>query len=531
MVLRCSNEREFLVSTLIEQLADFSVRTNWTDLPSTVRERVRLQHVHISAAVRESVPEPVTLGFMRHASPRGSARLFNGKSTSARAAAQIHAARAAYVDRLDHVLGGCTGVGAVVASWAYAKLSTVEQILLSTAVANEVAGRIGASMLLGPHHGFGSGWVHAVSAAVSAGKMLELTVTQMTEAISMALSTAGPIPRSVLASSGRSFAVGSAVGSGVEAAQLAQKGGSASYDQLAAPGGLLESACWLPLPHAFTGLGEAWLTQTVTFPRWPGPVVWHSAYDALSRVLARHVKAADKRLRADQVKEIHLKVPAPAVALDAWVGRFGVRSSAGLPHAVRHAMGALVAQHSLGVMEMEHDHWVDRRGLYGDVAGRVRIEHDLSLTLEFMAQVVHAIAPLIGGITEPEWRSLIDRVARPEVGWPTIKWSDARSFIKHRPDKWLQKIRFAPVSLSDGQFDEWQLRLGAHISVYTTRGGKWPESVSIPDCSPGTSWNDTIVSVHSLFAKGDENRMKTCHEIWCASESETAEDWVNTLLE
>ena len=531
MVYRCSNEREFLVSTLIEQLADFAVKTEWSALPGTVRERARLQHVHIAAAVHEPVPESITSGMMRHAPSRGAARLFNGQTTSSRGAAQIHAARAAYVDCLDHILGGSTGVGAVVASWAHAKGSTVECVLLSTAVANEVAGRIGASMLLGPHHGFGSGWVHAVSAAVSAGKMIGLDCEQMTEAIAMALTSGGPIPRSVLASSSRSFAVGSAVAAGVEAAQMAKKGGLAARDQLESPGGLLESACWLPLPHAFTGFGEAWLTHTLTFPKWPGPVVWHSAYDALGRVLERHVKAADKRLRVDQVKEIHVKVPAPAVALDAWVSRYGVRSSAGLPHAVRHGMGALVAQHALGVAEMEPDGWSQRKRVYGDLASRVRIEHDLSLTLDFMSQVVHALAPLIGGITESEWRSLLERVARPEVGWPTIKWSDARSLMKHRPDKWIRKVRFAPISLADGQFNEWQLRLGASVVVYTTRGGKWPESVSIPDCSPGTSWAETIVSVHSSFSKGDEERSKTCDQVWCSAETEDAGMWVDCLLE
>ena len=260
-------------------------------------------------------------------------------------------------------------------------------------------------------------------------------------------------------------------------------------------------------------------------------MVWHSAYDALNRVLGRHVKAADKRLRADQVKEIYVRVPAPAVALDAWVTRFGMRSAAGLPHAVRHAMGALVAQHSLGTAEMDPQLWAQRRHVYGDVASRVRIAHDLGLTLNFMGQVVHALSPLIGGITESEWRELKDRVVRPEVGWPTVTWSDARSIIEHRPDKWFHKIRFAPNDLADGRFDEWQLRLGARVEVYTTRGGKWPEAVDIPDCSPGTSWSDTIRCVHSAFVNGDEQRSKTCDQVWGSSESTDSEGWVKSLLE
>jgi len=520
------------VSTFIEQLADFAVTTERSVLPATVVERVRLQHMHMAAAVSESVPPHVVDGFVRSAPSRGSARVVAGRrSSSARAAARIHAARAAYVDRLDHLLGGSTGVGAVSAAWAFAKGAKVEDLLVATAVANEVAGRVGASMLLGPHHGFGSGWVHSVSAAVSAGKLLNLSAAEMSNAIGLALMSAGPIPRSVWASVNRTAAIGNAVASGVEAAQLAQKGARASLDLLEAPGGLLENACWIPLSHSFTALGEAWLTHTLSFPRWPGPVAWHAVYDSVNSVLERHVKAADKRLRVDQVLEIHVKVPAPSVAMDAWFGRIGLRDGAGLPHAVRHGIGALIARHELGVAQMDGADWEQRKEAYGDVASRVKVEHDLSLTLDFMAQVVESVAPLVGGITEAEWRGLMERVARPEVGWPSMKWSDARSLLRHRPDKWLKKVRFAPVSLAEGRLDEWQIRLGASVEVYTTRGGKWPENRSIPDHSPGTPWSGTIGSVHSCFSRADPKRAKTCDEVWEYPPGEGAEDWVDRLLE
>jgi 2-methylcitrate dehydratase PrpD len=517
--------------TFIEQLGDFAINTDSALIPRTVLERARLQHIHLAGSVAEGVPEQVVEGLRKGTPRRGAANLFGGGQTSPRAAARIHAARAAYVDRLDHLLGGSTGVGAVSASWAFAKSARVGDLVGATAVANEVAGRVGAALLIGPHHGFGSGWVHAVAAAVSAGRLMGLSADQMSHAIGLSLTSSGPIPRTVLAGAGRSSAVAGAVASGIEAAQLAQKGTRSSLSQLEAPGGLLESACWMPLKHAFTGLGEAWLTQTLSFPKWPGPVVWHAAFDALNLVLQRHVKAADKRLRVDQVSEIHLRVPAPAAALDQWSGRYGLQESAGLPHSVRHGMGALIAEHQLGTAEMSPNGWNERSQVYGDVASRIRVQHDLSLTLDFMGQVVDSISPLIGGITESEWKGLMDRVSRPEVGWPTVQWSDARSLWKHRPDRWFRKVRFAPRTLADARLDEWQLRLGAQVEVYTTRGGKWPERRCIPEHSPGTPWLETIASVHARFAAGDTLRMERARTVWDADGGQDAAEWVSLLLE
>lgn len=531
MVRRCSVDGEFLMSTFIEELGDFAANVASAEIPRTVIERARLQHMHLAAAIAENVPDDIVSGLRKGAPRRGAATVWGGGKTSPRTAARVHASRAAFVDRLDHVLGGSTGVGAVSACWAFAKGAQVGDLLVATAVANEVAGRVGAALLIGPHHGFGCGWVHAVSAAVSTGRLLKLDAGEMSHAIGLALASSGPIPRTVLAGSGRSAAVSAAVAGGIEAAQLAQKGTRSSLQQLEAPGGLLDSASWLPLKHAFTGLGRAWLTHTVSFPRWPGPVAWHAAYDALDLVLKRHVKAADKRLRVDQVSEIHLRVPAPAVALDQWMSRTGIQESAGLPHAVRHGMGALVAAHQLGTEEMNPTDWIERSRVYGEVASRIRVRHELSLTLDFMGQVVDSIAPLVGGINQSEWRDLLARVSRPEVGWPTVQWRDLRSLWKHRPDKWFRTVRFAPRDLADARLDEWQLRLGAEVEVYTTRGGKWPERRSVPEHSPGTPWLETIASVHSRYAASDDNRMEQARWVWDSQVDQDAAEWVNRLLE
>ncbi len=516
------------MASVITDMAQWAAAVSFEELPPGVVERTRLQHLHLGELVhkgRDLYPALRKLG-----PSRGSAPLVGGGFTSAHAAARLHGTIAADADRLDHLLGGQTGVGAVCAAWAYSKGKRIDELLLATAVANEVAGRVGASMLLGPHYGAGAGWVHAVSAAVSAGSLLGLDGDKMAHCIALALSSAGPIPRATLASSGRGIAVGLAVSHGLEAAQMAQRGVTAPLGLLDSPGGLLELSSWLPLRHAFTGLGEAWLTQTLSFPKWPGPPAWHSSLDGVAEVLARHLKAADKRLRPDQVRQIVVRVPAPAIALDRWMARHGLRESAGLGHSIRHAIGALVVDHELGSKQLANKDWAERTERYGSVASHVQIEHDLGLTMDLMNHMVDAAAPLIGGVTEGEWRGLLGRLEMQSAGWPDFRWGNLLTVARHRPDQWFKRIRYASGDLGAGHLDQWQFKMGSGVVIRTTRGGSWPEDRVIAEGGPGSPWEPLIESVIAGFSAGDPDRLKSGQDAFEAVVTADSQSWMESLL-
>jgi len=311
---------------------------------------------------------------------------------------------------------------------------------------------------------------------------------------------------------------------------MAKRGVTAPLGVLDSPGGLLELASWLPLRHAFTGLGEAWLTQTLSFPKWPGPPAWHSSLDGVAEVLARHLKAADKRLRADQVRQIVVRVPAPAVALDRWMSRHGLQEPAGLGHSIRHAIGALVVDHELGNDQLSSKGWTERAERYGSVASRVQVEHDLGLTMDLMNHMVDAAAPLIGGVTEGEWRGLLGRLEKPSAGWPEFKWGDFLTVARHRPDQWFKRIRYAERDLGDSRLDQWQFKMGSSVVVKTTRGGSWPEARVIAEGGPGSPWEPLIESVIDGFSAGDSQRQKAGRGVFESPVTEGSQSWVEALL-
>jgi 2-methylcitrate dehydratase PrpD len=521
---------EFLMAYFVDQLAQFAVSVDADDIPSTVRDRVRLQMLHIAALIDDAPEEGPWVGLKKMAPRRGAAKLKRGASTSSVAAAGIHAAMAASTDRLDHLLGGSPGVGAVCAGMAAAKGQNLSALVSAIAVGNEVGGRLGAALLLGPHHGGCAGWVPRVAAAATAGRLMGLSVDQMAHALGMAVVGGGPFPRAVLAGEGRAQAFGSAVSAGVGDAKAAASGVTGQVDVLEAAGGLLEGACWIPLPHAFSGLGEAWLTHTLSFPRWPGPPAFHAALDAVQEILDRHIKAADKRLRADQVAGIKIGLPAPAVALDRWISRRGVHGAAGLGHSLRHAVGALVVDHEFNTRTLSRDDWGARRDRYGDIARLVEVEHDLDLSLDLAGATIGIVAPLFGGITEGEIRDTLGRLSAPEIGWPSLGLSDLKALVTHRPDRWLRTIRYASHDLSDAKLEDWQLRLGASVAISTTRGGNWPDRRATAVGGPSSPFNDLMERVVSAFAGDRPERRAHVRMLWESAPDQEASPHVERLL-
>ena len=80
------------MATIVERLADFAVGLEDNDIPTTVRERVRLQLVHIAGLIDEASEDGPWVGMKKLAPKRGTAQLKGGGTTSAAAAAGIHAA-------------------------------------------------------------------------------------------------------------------------------------------------------------------------------------------------------------------------------------------------------------------------------------------------------------------------------------------------------------------------------------------------------------------------------------------------------
>ena len=144
--------------TICEEIAGVGGWAAAGDLPPSVRERAELQAMSIAAgrAAGESAAAPFAA-----VAPDGPV----GEVYRSAAASIAH-------DWDDYLFMGHTGHSAVPAAAAFA--ADPERALLAQVAANEVAGRLGAALFLGPHNGQFWASIHCASAAVAASVGLGL---------------------------------------------------------------------------------------------------------------------------------------------------------------------------------------------------------------------------------------------------------------------------------------------------------------------------------------------------------------------
>jgi 2-methylcitrate dehydratase PrpD len=261
--------------TICEQIAGWATGLAVADLPETVRERARLQAMSIAAgrAAGESAAAPFSA-----AAPDGPV----GEVYRSAVASIVH-------DWDDYLFMGHTGHSAVPAAAAFAEGG--ERALVAQVAANEVAGRLGAALFLGPHNGQFWASIHCASAALAAALGLGLDADRTAHALAIALYQPpyGMWP-GFMGPQSKLLTAAEPAAAGARAALLAASGVSGALDVIEHPRGVLANLSFAPRPEMFEGLGKVWLTDSLAFKRLPGCAYLQSVGEA---ALAAGVEAGD----------------------------------------------------------------------------------------------------------------------------------------------------------------------------------------------------------------------------------------------
>ena len=226
--------------------------------------------------------------------------------------------------------------------------------------------------------------------------------------------------------------------------------------------------------RAWDGLGQHWWGFTLAHAVGPGNAEFRPAIEGLDEILLRHQRAADKRLRADQIEAIEV-----TLSSDRWD-----RGGTGLWRLVEDlplALAARVLDPDLGP-RLPGAGWLEERSERLEaLAARVVVRVDPALdqrrrwmeaeTLRSVADVAprravarlvvesaRALGPLgcVRLLKAEEWRGHQATVGRL---WRGSRGPDPLAWREWRP---------------------------ARVVLRTTRGGSWPEVRWLPAGSPGT---------------------------------------------
>ncbi len=251
--------------TICEEIAGWAAGLRPGDLPASVRERAALQAMSIAAgrAAGERAAAPFAA-----VAPDGPA----GEVYRSAAASIAH-------DWDDYLFMGHTGHSAVPVAAAFA--ADPDRVPVAQVAANEVAGRLGAALFLGPHNGQFWASIHCASAALAAAVGLGLDAECTAHALAIALYQPpyGMWP-GFMGPGSKLLTAAEPAAAGARAALLAAEGMTGALDVIEHPRGVLANLSFVPRPAMFGGFGSVWLTDTLAFKRLPGCAYLQSVGEA-----------------------------------------------------------------------------------------------------------------------------------------------------------------------------------------------------------------------------------------------------------
>src|SRR5256714_5920884 len=236
--------------TVCEEMGRWAAGLDIADVPERALERARLQTTSVLAGGRAGAEAAAPFAAVAPDGPLG----------------EIYAGAAASIahDWDDYLFMGHTGHSSVWAARAFS--SDGERALLAQIAGNEIAGRLGAALFIGPHNGQFWSSIHCGSAAVAAGIGLGLDGERIAHALASALyqppyglwpGFMGPRTKLLTAAE-------PAV-QGARAAMLSVGGVDGPLGVVEDRRGLLRHLAFAGRPAMLVELGRVWLTDTLAF--------------------------------------------------------------------------------------------------------------------------------------------------------------------------------------------------------------------------------------------------------------------------
>lgn len=203
------------------------------------------------------------------------------------------------------------------------------------------------------------------------------------------------------------------------------------------------------LSTARFGLGDVWYASQVRFVDAPVSFEWLTVVQSVEEILRRHLKAASKRLRIQQIEQIRLLVPHcftdSETDFRAWIAKYVLTHE----WSSEHLDSNWNAEHAPLIQELVHS---------------IEIEYAPHLTEQLYGQMLTELPDFFVGVT-------VEQMA--QVSNLPIHWISLRSYKALR--KAIQGCAYASGHPTQAQLDAFQLHFPVEVRLMTTRGGTWPE--------------------------------------------------------
>lgn len=374
----------------IQYLADWLVGLSYDDIPERVLEKARLQVLSVLAAVHSASHTAAgrkILAVVEEWDQGGPCSLIpSGKKVSLLNAVFANTALSVAQDFDDYLLFGHTGHSAVLVSLMVAEKNglSIKDAITTQVAANEIEGRIGASVLLGPHNGQAWSFIHLIGAAAAYSRLCGLDAKSAAHA--MAVSMYQPnfvLMPGFMGPDSKLLTPATTSMAGVQAAMLAEKGFTGALDILDNKQGFFQAFSFYPLKFMISGLGKAWVTDTLAYKIYPGCAYIDTTVDAVLKIMNDFREKTGKGLVPEDVREAVVEATLLTVEMDhlSKVGEaFDVLNPVSINFSIPANVAICLSKGGLDGMDMEKESLESMGAEIKRLADRVVLKHDLELT-------------------------------------------------------------------------------------------------------------------------------------------------------
>jgi 2-methylcitrate dehydratase PrpD len=496
------------ILSVLDEIAAWVAGLSYEDIPERVLELARHQVVSVMGAIHAgagcAAGKAVT-GTVKGWGGDGPCAAFPGGYPRPFYSAMLqNCSLSMALDYDDYLFMGHTGHSAVLVPFAVAEMRGVaaRELVVAQVAANEVAGRLGASVLLGPHNGQMWAHIHLLGAAAGASRVMSLDSGKTADAMGIALAEpVYPLFPGFMGPGSKLLTAAVPALTGTTAAFLAENGMTGSRGIVEDPQGFWENFCFLPLPFVFSGLGSAWVTDTIAFKPYPGCAYIDTAADALFEIMAGFRCEKGREIDVDEVNQVEVEASLLTIAMDAMSG--GYLEESGLsPTVINFSVAvslaiALLAGELSGAQFTE-EYLSTNRDRILRLAGRISLKHDPSLTVRFMKSL-DDVLDLKSMLAQLELKGLVrarrrlrehvSRVGNMGIrealaAWKCLRFED-RSYLRSlfTPRNFLGA---SPVyDLGEKRLEELQMPFGARVMVKLKDGTVLEAERLVPRGAPG----------------------------------------------
>lgn len=363
-------------------LAEWAAQVQYEDLPRRVVEEAKNQVLSVLASIHAGHFTDVGRTVSRTVKDwgngtRDASLMPSGERTSLHCAVFANSALSMVLDYDDYLFGGHTGHAAVLVPLAVAEKVAVsgKDLLVAQIIANELGGRLGASLLGRTQQPPACAVVHSIGAAAAAARLLGGNAEQIQSAIGLALAQPPQLLwPAYLGSDAKPLVAASTAPAGLQAAQLAMAGLRCSHEVIGGPGGLVQQLSPQPLFGAFDGLGKTWLTETLSYKIYPGSTYLGAIIDCVLGLQRQH------QIDARKVRAVTVTTGPAAVRLEAMVAPYlqgADTPAASLSMTVAYNVAVALIDKELTTRQLQKERIRD--AATWDLAARVQLTADESL--------------------------------------------------------------------------------------------------------------------------------------------------------